>query len=176
MGKSTQERNPRPRPKWRGLILNLLVILLIFIGVQWFKSRPLASGEAPSLSAPTTTAQPFDLASLRGQPTLVHFWAVWCPICKLEEKKIEALSADYQVITVAMQSGNAMEINDYLRTQGLSFETIADPYGEIATQWGVRGVPASFVLDGNGTIRFASVGYSTGVELRGKLWAAARLE
>jgi peroxiredoxin len=101
---------------------------------------------------------------------------VWCPICKLEEGNIEALSSDYQVITVAMQSGNDMEINSYLQEQGLSFDTIADPYGEIATQWGVRGVPASFVLDSNGNIRFASVGYSTGVGLRGKLWAAGHLE
>jgi hypothetical protein len=40
----------------------------------------------------------------------------------------------------------------------------------------VRGVPASFVLDGDGRIRFASVGYTTGVGLRGRLWAAGQLE
>jgi hypothetical protein len=40
----------------------------------------------------------------------------------------------------------------------------------------VRGVPASFVLDGDGRIRFAGVGYSTGIGLRGKLWAAEQLE
>ena len=176
MGKSTRDSNPRPKRGLRGWLVNMLVILVIFFGVQWFKSRPLASGEAPALSAATTMAQPFDLASLRGQPTLVHFWAVWCPVCKLEEGSIEALSSDYQVITVAMQSGSDMEINTYLQEQGLSFDAIADPYGEIATQWGVRGVPASFVLDGDGNIRFASVGYSTGVGLRGRLWAAAQLE
>jgi peroxiredoxin len=176
MGKSTQDSDPTRRPKrnLRGWLVNLTVILLIFAGVQWYKSRPLASGEAPDLSAATTTAQPFDLSSLRGQPTLVHFWAVWCPICKLEEGNIESLSADYQVITVAMQSGNDMEINAYLQEQGLSFATIADPYGEIATQWGVRGVPASFVIDGDGTIRFAGVGYHSGVGLRARLWAAGQ--
>lgn len=176
MGKSTRDSNLRPKRRLRGWLANILVILVIFVGVQWFKSRPLASGQAPDLSAPTTMAQPFDLASLRGQPTLVHFWAVWCPVCKLGEGDIEALSSDYQVITVAMQSGSDMEINNYLQKQGLSFDAIADPYGEIATQWGVRGVPASFVLDSSGNIRFASVGYSTGMGLRGKLWAAAQFE
>jgi peroxiredoxin len=171
-----RDSNAPPKRRLRGWLINMLVILVIFVGLQWFKSRPLASGEAPALSATTTTARPFDLASLRGQPALVHFWAVWCPICKLEEGNIEALSSDYQVITVAMQSGSDMEINSYLQEQGLSFEAIADPYGEIATQWGVRGVPASFVLDGDGTIRFASVGYSTGLGLRGRLWAATQLE
>ena len=167
---------PRPARRLRGLALNLLIILAVFFGVQWYKARPLASGDAPALRALTSTGQPFDLAQWRGKPALVHFWAVWCPICKLEEDNIDALSADYNVITVAMQSGGTQDINSYLREQGLSFDAIADPYGEIASAWGVRGVPASFVLDGDGRIRFAGVGYSTGIGLRGKLWAAEQLE
>jgi hypothetical protein len=94
----------------------------------------------------------------------------------MEEGSIDALSDEFNVVTVAMQSGNAGDINGYLREQGLDFPAIADPYGEIATRWGVRGVPASFVLDGDGRIRFASVGYTTGVGLRGRLWAAGQLE
>lgn len=175
MGKPTQDSNPRPQRRWLGWLLNILLILVIVFGVQWFKSRPLISGEAPTLDATTTNARPFGLAQLRGQPILVHFWAVWCPICTLQEGTIEALNADYKVITVAMESGTDAEINDYRREQGLSFDVIADPYGEIATEWGVRGVPASFVIDGNGNIRFAGVGYHTGVGLRARLWAASQL-
>jgi len=167
---------PRPARRLRGLLLNLLMILAIFFGVQWYKARPLASGDAPALEARTSTGQAFDLARWRGKPALVHFWAVWCPICKLEEGNIDALSTDYNVITVAMQSGGAEDINRYLREHGLSFGAIADPYGEIASAWGVRGVPASFVLDGEGRIRFAGVGYSAGFGLRGKLWAVGQLQ
>ncbi|MGB5830522.1 MAG: protein disulfide oxidoreductase [Thiohalocapsa sp.] len=156
--------------------MNMLLILLIFLGVQWFKARPLASGSAPDLIAETTTAQHFELARWRGQPVLVHFWAVWCPVCELEEHSIDALSEDYRVMTIAMQSGSDADINAYQQQQDVSFPVIADPYGEIATQWGVRGVPASFVIDANGMIRFASVGYSTSVGLRGRLWAADHIE
>jgi thiol-disulfide isomerase/thioredoxin len=159
----------------RGWLLNLLIILAIFFAVQWFKARPLATGDAPELRALLTTAEPFDLAHWRGEPVLVHFWAAWCPICKLEQDNIDSLSEDYAVITVAMQSGNDTDINAYLREHDLSYPAIADPYGEIATEGGVRGVPASFVIDPDGQIRFAGVGYSTGVGLRGRLWAASRL-
>jgi len=166
---------PRPKRRRRGLLTDLLIVLLIFIGVQWYKSRPLASGDAPPLRGQLIGAEPFDLAQWRGQPVLVHFWATWCPVCKLEEATIDALSRDYAVITVALQSGSAAQVDAYLREQGRRFPVITDPYGEIATAWGVRGVPASFVLDGNGRIRFAAAGYDPGIALRGKLWAAARL-
>lgn len=160
----------------RGWLMPVLVVLVIFFGVQWFKARPLASGDAPALDAATTDGQPFDLRRWRGETVLVHFWATWCPVCKLEQGSIDALDADHRVITVATRSGSDQSINAYLQRQGLSFAAIADPYGEIATRWGVHGVPASFVVDGDGRIRFAGVGYSTGIGLRGKLWAAERLD
>ncbi|NBC13248.1 MAG: redoxin domain-containing protein [Gammaproteobacteria bacterium] len=162
------------RRRWRGLLVNLLVVLVIFFGVQWYKSRPLASGSAPPLSAQTVRGAEVSLAGLRGEPVLVHFWATWCPTCKLEEGSIDALSRDYQVVTVAMQSGGEREIAGYLRERDLGFDAVADPYGEIASAWGVRGVPASFVLDGNGDIRFGAVGYTPGIGLRGHLWAAGQ--
>lgn len=164
----------KPKRRWRGLVVNLLIVLVVFFGVQWYKSRPLASGNAPPLAASTVRGGQVDLAALRGEPVLVHFWATWCPTCKLEEGSINALSRDYQVVTVAMQSGGAREIAGYLRERDLDFDAVADPYGEIASTWGVRGVPATFVLDGDGEIRFGAVGYKPGIGLRGHLWAAGR--
>lgn len=175
MRRNNPESKQPGRHRTRGLLLNLLIIVCIYFAVQWYQARPLASGNAPELRAQTTGARSFDLSDWRGQPVLVHFWAIWCRICTLEQNSIEALSADHRVITIAMQSGDDLAIHRYLQQQGLSFDTIADPYGEIATEWGVRGVPASFVLDGGGRIRFAEIGYSTGIGLRGKLWAAEQL-
>jgi thiol-disulfide isomerase/thioredoxin len=172
----TDQRPRKPKSRRRNWVVNLLIITIIFVGVQWWKARPLASGEAPALRGPLTSSDIFDLADWRGTPVLVHFWATWCPICKMEQGSIDALSDEFNVITVAMQSGGAEAVNGYLQEQGLDFPAIADPYGEIATTWGVQAVPASFVLDGSGRIRFSSVGYTTGVGLRGRLWAADQME
>jgi thiol-disulfide isomerase/thioredoxin len=169
---TTPETGRPRRRKWRGLLVNLAIVLVIFFGVQWFKSRPLASGAAPPLVAETVGGARVDLAALRGAPVLVHFWATWCPTCKLEEGSVDAINQDYQVITVAMQSGGERDVAGYLGERGLGFDAIADPYGEIATAWGVPAVPASFVIDRDGQIHSRSVGYTPGVALRGRLWAA----
>jgi peroxiredoxin len=152
-----------------------MIIVAVLIAIQWYQARPLASGEAPPLKARLTTGEPFDLAAWRGEPVLIHFWASWCPICRLEDGTIHALSADNAVITIAMQSGDAAAVNAHLKERGLGFPVIADPRGEIAARWGVHAVPASFVIDGTGRIRFAAVGYSTGPGLRARLWTAGQL-
>lgn len=121
-------------------------------------------------------AGPVDLDSFLGSPVLVHFWATWCPVCRLSDHSINALAEDFEVVTVAMQSGSAGEVAKHLRQEGLSFPTIADPSAEIASRWGVAGVPTSFVLDGKGYIRFATVGHTTEWGLRGRLLAAEYME
>jgi thiol-disulfide isomerase/thioredoxin len=75
--------SPKRKHRWRGWLLNLVLILLIFTGIQWWKARPLASGEAPSLAGLMLDGRAFDLADLRGQPVLIHFWASWCLVCKV---------------------------------------------------------------------------------------------
>ena len=164
---------PKPHSRLRWLA-HLLLILAIFAVLHWWRSEPLASGDAPPLTGDLISTGRFDLGDLRGKPVLVHFWATWCPVCRLGDNAVDAIAQDYDVVTVAMQSGSATEIVGHLRKEGLSFPVIADPYGEIARRWGVPGVPASFVLDDAGRIQFATVGHTTELGLRGRLWAAGR--
>jgi thiol-disulfide isomerase/thioredoxin len=166
---------PRQR-RLRGILVNLALIIVVYAGVQWYQSRPLASGDAPALSGELLTHTPFDLDAWRGRPVLVHFWATWCPICKLGQDSIARLAEDYAVISVAMQSGGPDEVRGYLAEHDLAVPTLNDPFGEIASAWGVRAVPASFVIGADGQIRFATVGYTSGIGLRGRLWAAAALD
>lgn len=97
-------------------------------------------------------------------------------MCRLGDDTIDAIAKDSGVITVAIQSGGAAEILGHMKRESLSFPVIPDPFGELATDWGVSGVPASFVLDANNRIRFATVGYTTGIGLRGRLWATHMLD
>lgn len=147
------------------------IILTVLAAVHWYKARPLADGMAPALSGQAVrTLEQIDLSAPASGPRLVHFWASWCPICKLEEGSIEALGTDYEVITVAMQSGDAEEISRYLDERILDLRVIADPNGDIARRWGVQAVPASFIIDSEGAIRFRRIGYTTGFGLRARLW------
>ena len=155
--------------------VELLVVLAIILGVRAWQQQGVVSGPAPALAGVLLDGEKYfslSLAALNGQPVLVHFWATWCPVCRAEQGSIEALAKEYPVITVAMQSGAAETVSAHLNKEALSFPVINDPDGTIAAQWGVRAVPASFVVDGAGRIRFVEVGYTTGVGLRLRLWWA----
>jgi len=148
------------------------VLLVLIFGIRAWQQSGTASGPAPALAGVQLDGQPVALAAFAGQPVLVHFWATWCPICRAEQGSIDALARDVPVITVAMQSGDRDAVVQHLRKEELSFPVLNDPAGEIAAQWGVRAVPASFIVDGAGQIRFLEIGYTTGVGLRLRLWLA----
>lgn len=150
------------------------MVLAVFFAVQWWQTRDAPHGMAPALRGPLLEGGGVDLHALRGQPVLVHFWAVWCPICRLEQDNIAGLARDYRVITVATTSGDAAEVRRYLQEQGLAFPTLLDEDGSLGRRWGVKGVPASFVIGPDGQVAYATMGYSTGLGLRLRLWLAGR--
>lgn len=110
-----------------------------------------------------------------GTATLVVFWASWCPVCRAEEGNIEAVARDWPVVSVATQSDDAPEITRYLRERGLTVPAIVDEDGDLARPWRVRGVPAHFVIDPQGKIRFRIAGYATTWGLRARLWWATHV-
>ena len=163
---------PKPRRPMRSLLINIAVVLAVFALVQWWQARPLAKGPAPELAGPDVNGVLQELNDLKGETVLVHFWAVWCPVCTATDGSVQSISEDYPVISVAMQSGSPEDIRKHMAEQGLEFPAIADPRGEIAGLWGVKGVPTSFIVDPNGNVADASVGFSTEAGLRARLWAA----
>jgi thiol-disulfide isomerase/thioredoxin len=149
-----------------------MLVLVLILGVRAWQQSGVASGPAPALTGSLLDGNPLTLKSYAGQPVLVHFWATWCPICRAEQGSIDELARNSAVITVAMQSGDRDVVAQYVRHEAVSFPVLNDPDGVIATRWGVRAVPASFIVDGAGQIRFVEIGYTTGIGLRLRLWLA----
>ena len=136
---------------------------MLVLGIRFWQQRDIVAGAAPSLPG----------VIWQKRPTLVHFWATWCPICKTEQGSIEDLAKDYpNTITIAMQSGEAVAVSKFMREQSLNFPVVNDADGSISQAWGVHAVPASFIVDGAGQIRFVEVGYTTSWGLRLRLWLA----
>lgn len=165
---------PQRRRRWWRYAGEALLLVLLIIGVHSWQIRDLPVGPAPPLEGVLLQGEAVTLADLRGQPVLVHFWATWCPVCKLEQASITALARDYRVITIAMQSGSREEVLDHLRRNSLVFPVINDPDAAQARRWQVRVVPTSFIIDRAGGIRFAEVGYTTELGLRLRLWLAGQ--
>ncbi len=159
--------------KFIKILQQVLLVILVLVAIRTYIQRDVVAGVAPMISKQLLDGSPVSLVQFRGAPVLVHFWASWCGICRLEEQSINAIAKDHALLTIAMQSGDNEEIGAYLRAQGLSFPVVSDPDGRIASSYGIQGVPASFILDAEGHIRFVELGYSTEAGLRLRLWLAS---
>ena len=133
----------------------------------------MASGMAPPLAGVKLDGNAYILPAKPAQPVLVHFWATWCAICRVDQDSIASIAQDHpNTITVAMQSGSDAEVTRHLAAQGFHFPVLSDPDGRFSAAWGVHAVPASFIISPDGKIRFVEVGYTTGPGLRLRLWMA----
>lgn len=158
--------------RWLRIVVEAILILFVLVAVRSWTQRGMISGPAPEFQADLLNGKAYALLADTRRPLLVHFWASWCPVCKLEQQSIQSISEDYPVITIAMQSGEAEEVIAYLRQEKLQFPVINDPEGMLAQRFGVRAVPSSFIIDKNNTIVFRETGFTTGIGLRLRLWLA----
>lgn len=169
------QTKPSPPPRWRRRLIEALVLVAVLSGVHFYQTRATIGGLAPSLAGTGLHGGPLGLEALRGRAVLVHFWATWCPVCRLEEDSIQAIAADWPVLSVALEDTPVEALDAYMRKEGLDFPVLRDVDGVLAARYGVRGVPTSFIVDPAGQIRFTEVGYTTGWGLRFRLWWAANV-
>lgn len=96
----------------------------------------------------------FDDASLRdGQVKLVNYWASWCAPCRVEHPNLEKLSAQGIPIYGVNYKDDPAKALAFVADLGDPYVAIgADASGRMALDWGVYGVPETYVIDGDGTI------------------------
>lgn len=152
------------------ILIEIVLIIAVYLAAKAYAGRNLVTGPAPPINAISLAGTPLVLSDFKDRPILVHFWASWCPVCELEQDSIQSISKDYPVISVAMQSGNDLEVTAHMEENKLSFPTVVDEHGILAKQFGVRGVPTSFILSPGGKIAFSEIGYTTEIGLRTRLW------
>ena len=126
---------------------------------------PLVGKLAPPFDLPTVDgAQPrMTDAGLHGAPVLVNFFASWCEGCQEEHPYLMQLSQSQPVRLVGIDYKDAdADLHNWLRSHGNPYSTIlADLEGKTGIDWGVYGVPETFVLDGKGTVIYKQVGPMT---------------
>jgi len=154
----------------------LVIIIVISQGISWWKSRGAQSGNLSGFNVELLDGTRFEISEFSGQPVLLHFWATWCPVCSLQEGSVESISRDYPVVTVASWSEGEAEVNKHMHENGLTFPVMLDDSGQLARSFGVKGVPASFILSPDGEIAFVETGYTTEVGLRLRLWLSTLIE
>ncbi len=101
----------------------------------------------------------FDDATLRdGEVKLVNYWASWCAPCRAEHPNLEALSDEGIPVYGINYKDQLANAESFLTELGDPYEAIGrDDQGRMALDWGLYGVPETYVIDGQGTVilRFA---------------------
>jgi len=78
------DSTPKVRNKRLKLFINIIAILLIYMGARAWFQRDLVSGVAPAIQQSDMAGQIIDYASYQQQPGLLHFWATWCGVSHRE--------------------------------------------------------------------------------------------
>ena len=142
---------------WRGLSGNPSEIPSALIGkaAPQFALPPLEGSSVPA----------FDTASLKaGRVTLVNVWASWCVPCRVEHPLLLELGKRSDIrLTGINYKDDPENARRFLGTLGQPFAAIVtDEQGSAAIDWGVYGVPETFVVDGSGIIRYKFIGPISG--------------
>jgi len=106
------------------------------------------------------------------KPVLIHFWATWCPTCKLEAPNIEFISKHFNVLSIAVNSGTNDDLKKYLQETGYSFNVVNDENTILSQQFNIAGYPTTFIYNSDKKLIFSEVGYTSIIGLYLRMWWA----
>lgn len=123
----------------------------------------LINKPAPQFSlaaVPGTGVEGFDTASLKGEVTVVNVFASWCIPCRDEHPLLERLKAETGVRIFGINQKDAAEnAVKFLTELGNPYSRIGgDTDNRVSIDWGVYGVPETFIVDASGVVTFKHVG------------------
>ncbi|MBO6539931.1 MAG: DsbE family thiol:disulfide interchange protein [Rhizobiaceae bacterium] len=182
---TAEEAGRKPRKTlWALLPLVVFAVLAGIFLLQLLSGRDNSTIPSALIgqAAPQTVLPPLegsglpglDPASFAGKVTLVNIWASWCAPCREEHPMLMELSGDGRFDIVGLnykdKAENALR---FIGNLGNPYAAIGtDEAGRAAIQWGVYGVPETFVVGPDGTIRYKHVGPITPKALESGLMPA----
>lgn len=147
--------------------LGIFVVLALFLGVGLKLNprdvpSPLIDKPAPSFSLPTLAdpAVTFTAEQMKGKVWVLNVFASWCVPCLAEHPYVTQLARMPGVNVVGLNYKDKPEdAKRWLARHGDPYQTIAaDANGRVGIDFGVYGVPETFVIDRNGVIRHKQIG------------------
>lgn len=156
------------------LFIPLVLFLLLAAALLWQLSRN-ADGDDPTRLESALVGKPvpvFRLESLEqpgklfdrsvlhtGKPVLLNVWATWCPTCRTEHQYLNALAAQGVRVVGLNYKDDRRKAIDWLNTLGNPYAlSLYDGNGMLGLDLGVYGAPETFLIDGEGIIRYRHAG------------------
>ncbi len=142
---------------WAGLKLNPREVPSPFVG------KPAPAFTLPRLD---NTQQTISTADMQGRVWVLNVWASWCGPCYAEHPFINRLAEVGVTIVGLNHKDKAVDAKRFLAEQGNPYRVIGvDADGSAGIEWGVYGVPETFVIDKAGIVRYKHIGPVTEKDL-----------
>lgn len=158
--------------------LGIFAVLVVFLGIGLTRDpheipSPLIGKPAPDFSAPVLDNPALQLTKkdMLGKVWLLNTWASWCVACRDEHPLLVEFSKDKPLPIVGLDyKDKDQDGQKWLARFGNPYDVaIADRDGRIGINFGVYGVPESFLIDKAGVIRYKQIGPFTTEVLQNKL-------
>jgi thiol-disulfide isomerase/thioredoxin len=138
----------------------LLLVCSVAASAQALK--PWSGGATPKLELTGLDGAVHRLADYRGKTVLVNFWATWCEPCRAEMPSIERLrrameGKPFDVLAVNVGESDRVA-RDFAEKMPVTFTVLLDRDGSITRTWRARVLPASYLIDPDGVIRYSYYG------------------
>ncbi|MFQ5642491.1 MAG: TlpA family protein disulfide reductase [Thiogranum sp.] len=154
--------------KRRYLLLSALLVLFIDIAPLQADAtlpkglRAYAPGPAPLFKLADMDGESFALDTARGRWVFVHFWASWCGPCRKEMPAVQRMAARLQDDPLLVVMVNTSEDEDtvfsFLGSYAPDMNSLMDSDGQVTEAWQPRGLPATYLVDPQGNIRYQALG------------------
>lgn len=142
-----------------------VVLFLLLAACSEVGSGPPQLGEpAPAFEGASLEGETLSLEELRGEPVLLNLWATWCTPCRTETPYLQSLHERYRaeglrVVGVTVDhNGSIGQIETFLEEYGVTYDILHDPRMGSMDTFSVWGLPATYLIDRDGRIRFIRMG------------------
>jgi cytochrome c biogenesis protein CcmG, thiol:disulfide interchange protein DsbE len=139
------------------VLLAAFVVVLATGGNDGQRRSPLLGQPAPTIEGDTIDGGSYELAADRGEFVLVNFFATWCVPCIREHPELvefderHRTAGDASVVSVVFDS-RTDQVREFFEKNGGEWPVVLDPDGRTSLEYGVTGVPESYLLAPDGTV------------------------
>jgi len=134
------------------------------------ESHPLIGNPAPAFSLDSANGKgKVSMSGLAGKVVIVDFWATWCEPCKKSFPHLQDLNTKYKssglVIVGLSEDDDKGGIAEFGNSFGADFPLVWDTNKAVGAKWEPGSMPATFIIDRKGLVRFLHRGYHDGEEV-----------